>query len=110
MQNHAMKTSRTPQSSTQQGVTLIVVLILLVVVTVLGIGGARIALLGERSTRYDRDSQLAWQAAEAALIDAEYDIGGVVGGTQPAARPGSLGGTRNPCAQQQYRGAVAAGE
>jgi type IV pilus assembly protein PilX len=60
----------------QQGFSLIVVMILLVVVTVLGIAGARIALLGERSTRYDRDYQIAWEAAEAALIDAEYDIGG----------------------------------
>jgi len=68
-----------PSSSShrrQQGITLIVVLILLVVVTILGIGGARIALLGERSTRFDRDHQVAWQAAEAALIDAEYDIAG----------------------------------
>ena len=60
----------------QRGVTLIVVLILLTVVTIIGIGGARIALLGERSTRFDRDYQLAWQAAEAALMDAEYDIRG----------------------------------
>lgn len=60
----------------QRGITLIVVLILLVVVTVLGIGGTRIALLSERSTRFDRDYQVAWQAAEAALIDAEYDIAG----------------------------------
>lgn len=60
----------------QHGVSLIVVMILLVIVTVLGIAGARIALLGERSTRYDRDYQIAWEAAEAALIDAEYDIGG----------------------------------
>lgn len=62
--------------SNERGVTLIIVLVLLVVVTVLGIGGARIALLGERSTRYDRDSQVAWQSAEAALVDAEYDIAG----------------------------------
>lgn len=60
----------------QRGITLIVVLILLVVVTILGIGGTRIALLSERSTRFDRDSQVAWQAAEAALVDAEYDIAG----------------------------------
>lgn len=60
----------------QQGVTLIVVLLILVVVTVLGIGGAQIALLGERSTRYDRDYLVATQAAEAALMDAEFDIRG----------------------------------
>jgi type IV pilus assembly protein PilX len=58
----------------QQGVTLIVVLLILLVTTVLGIAAARIAMLGERSTRYDRDFQVAMQGAEAALIDAELDI------------------------------------
>jgi len=57
-------------------VTLIIVLLILVVVTVLGIGGTQIALLGERSTRYDRDYLIATQAAEAALMDAEFDIRG----------------------------------
>jgi type IV pilus assembly protein PilX len=64
------------QRRRQQGVTLIIVLILLLIVTVLGIGGARIAMLAERSTRYDRDFQVAMQAAEAALMDAEFDIRG----------------------------------
>lgn len=62
----------------QRGVTLIVVLLILVVVTILGLGGAQIALLGERSTRYDRDYLIASQAAEAALMDAEFDIRGPV--------------------------------
>ena len=69
-----MFTCRRPRPSAQRGVTLIVVLLILVVVTVLGIGGAQIALLGERSTRYDRDYLVATQAAEAALMDAEQDI------------------------------------
>jgi type IV pilus assembly protein PilX len=60
----------------QRGVTLIIVLLILVVVTILGIGGAQIALLGERSTRYDRDYLIATQSAEAALMDAEFDIRG----------------------------------
>lgn len=60
----------------QHGVTLVVVLLILVVVTILGIGGAQIALLGERSTRYDRDYLIASQAAESALMDAEFDIRG----------------------------------
>lgn len=33
-------------------------------------------LLSERSTRFDRDQQIAFQAAEAALLDAEFDIRG----------------------------------
>lgn len=60
----------------QRGVTLVIVLMLLVIVTLLGIGGARIALLGERTTRNERDYQIAWQAAEAALMDAQFDIRG----------------------------------
>ncbi len=71
-----MPTSPRPARPAQSGVTLIVVLLILVVVTVLGIGGAQIALLGERSTRYDRDYLVASQAAEAALMDAEFDIRG----------------------------------
>lgn len=60
----------------QRGVTLVVVLLILVVVTILGIGGAQIALLGERGTRYDRDYLVASQSAESALMDAEFDIAG----------------------------------
>ena len=63
-------------SHRQRGLSLIVVMLILVVVTILGIGGAQIALLGERSTRYDRDYLVATQSAEAALMDAEYDIRG----------------------------------
>ena len=60
----------------QHGFSLITTLILLVVVTVLGIGASQIALLAEKSTRFGRDAQIAFQAAEAALIDAEFDIRG----------------------------------
>ena len=59
----------------ERGVSLIIVMLILVVVTILGIGGTQIALLGERSARYDRDYLIATQAAEAALKDAEADIG-----------------------------------
>lgn len=66
----------------QHGLSLIVVLLIMVVVSVLGVGGIQIAMMGERSTRNDRDAQVAWQAAEAALIDAEFDIEGqAVGST-----------------------------
>ena len=69
--------STLPHSSrpAQRGVSLIVVMLILLVVTVLGIGGAQLALNGERSTRYDRDYLIASQYAEAALIDAQMDIG-----------------------------------
>lgn len=59
-----------------RGFSLITTLILLVIVTLLGIGASQMVLLSERSTRFDRDQQIAFQAAEAALIDAEFDIRG----------------------------------
>lgn len=60
--------------SDQRGLSLIMVLLILVVVSLLGVGGAQIALMSERGARNDRDQQVAWQAAEAALIDAEIDM------------------------------------
>ncbi len=58
----------------QRGASLIMVMLILVIVSLLGVGGAQIALMGERSARNDRDQQIAWQAAEAALVDAEADM------------------------------------
>jgi type IV pilus assembly protein PilX len=60
----------------QQGSSLVVVLMVLVVVTLLGITGAQMTLLGEKSSRYERDQQIAFQAAEAALIEAADEIEG----------------------------------
>lgn len=56
------------------GFSLVTVLLLLVVVTVLAVGAAQLSLVNERSARNDRDNEIALQAAEAALIDAELDI------------------------------------
>ena len=61
----------------QRGASLVVVMLVLLVVTVTGIAGARLALLGEMSARHDRDTQIAFESAEAALIDAENEIDGV---------------------------------
>jgi type IV pilus assembly protein PilX len=58
----------------QCGVTLVVTLLMLVVVLLLGIAATQIALQSEKSSRNDRDRQIAFQAAEAALLDAEMDI------------------------------------
>lgn len=63
-------------SARQRGFSLITTLILLVVVTVLGIAASQMVLMSERTSRFDRDSQIAFQAAEAALVDAELDIQG----------------------------------
>jgi type IV pilus assembly protein PilX len=68
--------TNTCSARSQHGVSLIIVLMLLVIVSILGAGAAQIALMGERGARNDRDMQVAWQAAEAALMDAEFDIHG----------------------------------
>lgn len=58
----------------QQGISLIVSLLMLIAVVLLGISAAQIALQGEKASRNDRDRQIAFHAAEAALLDAELDI------------------------------------
>lgn len=65
---------RSPRRS--RGISLIVVMIILLIVSILGVAGIQISMMAERGTRNDRDTQIAWQAAEAALIDAEFDIEG----------------------------------
>jgi type IV pilus assembly protein PilX len=77
--NRLRRSSAIP--SAQRGIALVVVMLILLVVVVLGVGGAQIALLSERTARYDRDYLIASQAAEAALMDAEFDIRGP-GGTR----------------------------
>ena len=57
------------------GFALITALVMLLVITVLALAGARMALDTKRMSRNQRDSDIAFQAAEAALRDAEYDIG-----------------------------------
>ncbi|MBW8721188.1 MAG: hypothetical protein JF626_04610 [Polaromonas sp.] len=60
----------------ERGASLIMVLIILTVVSMLGIAGIQISMMSERGVRNDRDLQIAWEAAEAALLDAEQDIFG----------------------------------
>ena len=80
--NHSSPKFRT--NHPQSGASLIIVLIILTVVSMLGIAGIQISSLSERSARNDRDYQIAWQSAEAALIDAEFDIFGPVASTRRA--------------------------
>lgn len=65
---------RTALCQPQTGASLIMVLLILIVVSLLGVGGAQIALMNERGARNSRDQQVAFQAAEAALVDAEFDL------------------------------------
>ena len=80
--NHSSPNFRTNHH--QSGASLIMVLIILTVVSMLGIAGIQISSLSERSARNDRDYQIAWQSAEAALIDAEFDIFGPVASARRA--------------------------
>lgn len=61
------------------GFALITALIMLLVISVLALGGARLALDSKRTTRNQRDFEIAFQAAEAALRDAEMDIQNTTG-------------------------------
>lgn len=58
----------------QSGAALIVTLMMLIAVLALGIAAAQMALQGDKAARNERDRQIALQAAEAALLDAETDI------------------------------------
>lgn len=59
---------------TQDGAALIVALMMLLAVLAIGITAAQVALQGERASRNERDRQIAFQAAEAALLDAENEL------------------------------------
>src|SRR6218665_4070988 len=60
----------------QRGLSLLIVLLILIMVSILGVGGMPVAMMAARGTRNDRDMQIAWQAAEAGLVDAEFAITG----------------------------------
>lgn len=70
LKNHFLQTR-------ESGASLIVVLLILVIVSILGVSGIQISMLAERGTRNERDYQVAWQGAESALLDAEFDIEGL---------------------------------
>lgn len=59
-----------------QGMSLIVVLMVVSVVSIVGLAAMQIGIQGARAARNDRDRQIARQAAEAALLDAEFDLEG----------------------------------
>lgn len=59
-----------------RGFSMVIVLIILAILSLLGVAATQVTLQTERSSRYDRDWQIAYQAAEAALLDAEFDIRG----------------------------------
>lgn len=60
----------------QRGVALLISLMLMLAVLISGIAATRSALEGARAAALERDRLLAWQMAEAALLDAQHDIDG----------------------------------
>lgn len=62
----------------QTGVVLLVALLFLVVLTLLGIGASRLVTSEERMSRYLREYNSAFQAAESAMRDARDDIDGLL--------------------------------
>lgn len=58
----------------KRGVSMIVVLLILVIVSLLGVAAVQVSQMATKSARNERDIQIAWQAAEAVLLDAELDI------------------------------------
>lgn len=70
----------------QSGVALLVVLVFMLALTGLGLMSARLALGGETLARNQLDRQVAFQAAEAALRDAERDLSLAPGAVPAGAR------------------------
>lgn len=62
--------------SNQTGSSLVVILMMLTIIFLAGVSSSKMALFGERSARNERDRQVAFEAAEAALLDAEIDMMG----------------------------------
>lgn len=58
----------------EQGAVLVVALCVMLALLIVAVSAARTALNAEKSARGERDRQIAFQAAEAALADAERDI------------------------------------
>lgn len=70
------------QAPTKQGgATLIVALMFLVMLTIIGVSSISTTTLEEKMAGNLRDQQIAFQAAESALRDAEIDLETGIGGT-----------------------------
>lgn len=76
-----------PPTSRATGMALVAALFVLLTFTMIALGVARVAFDADRSARAERDRQLAFQAAEAGLADAERDI---EGGANPASSRAAL--------------------
>lgn len=65
---------KTTSARRQRGASLFVALVMMLAITMIGLAGANLSTSEERMARNARDTDIALQAAEAALRDAEIDI------------------------------------
>lgn len=72
------KLPRSSPLARQRGVVLLVSLLFLIVLTLLGVAASRIVTSEERQSRYLREYNTAFQAAESAMRDARDDIDGIL--------------------------------
>jgi len=75
-----MKTSRTLQRR-QEGAILVIALLFLVLLTIIGVSSISGVTLEEKMASNLREQNIAFQAAESALRDAEIDLESGIGGT-----------------------------
>lgn len=61
-------------TSAERGISLVIVMIFLVILSMLGVSAMQSSTFSSRIARNESDRNLAFQAAEAALRDAELDI------------------------------------
>jgi type IV pilus assembly protein PilX len=85
-----MKLTRTFRN--QGGASLVVALMFLIVLTILGLVAVRSSTVQERMAGNDRDRAVAFEAAEAALRDAERDIQSNITSANPFDSVGSGAG------------------
>jgi len=71
LQRGNLKLGYVGQQKRQSGVALFISLVLLLILTVLGLSSVQTTSLQERMARNARDTNLAFQAAESAVKDAE---------------------------------------
>jgi type IV pilus assembly protein PilX len=71
--SHLVRT-RPQHLGRQQGIALVFVMFMLSIAAAMGLATATLTLLGEKSSRNERDRQIAFQSAELAISDAEADI------------------------------------
>lgn len=90
----------------QQGASLLLTLLMMICVMLIGVSASQMALEGEQAARAGRDRQVAFQAAEDALNDAERDV---AGGAPGAGGPGDAGngGANGNAAHRAMFGAAA---